>query len=86
MQYRDLASGNLQVLATEFCKVEVGVALDLFQELFPLSMHLFDLTLPVSCVSESFIEIKIKLNFIFTILSGVLKGFFHKKRSVKIKI
>ena len=86
MQYGDLASGNLQVLAIKFCKVKVGVALDLIKELFPLSMHLYDLILPVLCVSESFIEIKIKLNLICTILSGVLKGFFHKKRSVKIKI
>ena len=48
------------------------------------------LTLPVPCISKSCIEIKIKLNFIFTLLCGASKGFMKAfkapQRSVKIKI
>ena len=56
------------------------------------------LTLPAHCISESSAKTKINLNFIFTLLCGISKG-FHKKtlkafikpfeapqRSVKIKI
>ena len=32
------------------------------------------LTLPAPCISESFIEIKIKLKFFFTLLCGTSKG------------
>ena len=57
----------------------------------------FTLTLNVPCISDSCIEIKIKLNFYFTLLCGASKGFtkalkaFIKhfaapKRSLKIKI
>ena len=55
------------------------------------------LTPPAACISESCIEIKLNLNFIFTLLGGASKGFkkalkaFIKlseapRRSVKIKI
>ena len=30
---------NLQVSATKFCKVKMGIAPDLIKELFPLSAH-----------------------------------------------
>ena len=48
------------------------------------------LTLPAPCISGSCIEIKIKLNFFFTLLCGALKAFLKPfeapRRSVKIKI
>ena len=44
------------------------------------------LTLKDPIISESCIEIKNKLNFIFTLLCGASKGFEAPKRSVKIKI
>ena len=34
---------SLQVLATEFYKVKIGIALDLIKELFPLSTRAYDL-------------------------------------------
>ena len=57
----------------------------------------FELTLNVPCISESYIAIKIKLKFYFTLLCGPSKGFMKAfkafispfetpQRSVKIKI
>ena len=57
-----------------------------------------NLTLPVPCISESFIEIKIKLNFYFHISLWCIKRFYYgllglyikpfeaPQRSLKIKI
>ena len=43
-------------------------------------MLMIDFTLPVPYISENYIEIKIKLNYIFTFLCGASKGFIgpHK--------
>ena len=47
----------------------------------------FCLTLPVPCISETCIEIKIKLNFHFhTSFKAFIKPFEASQRSVKIKI
>ena len=47
----------------------------------------FYLTLPVPCISETCIEIKIKLNFHFhTTFKAFIKPFETPQRSVKIKI
>ena len=40
-------------------------------------MYYEDLTLPVLCISESFIEIKIKLNFYFHTSLRCLKRFYE---------
>ena len=40
------------------------------------------LTLPVPCISESCIEINIKLIFIFTLLCGTSKGFMKALKAL----
>ena len=50
----------------------------------------FMLTLNVVCISQSYIEIKINLNFNFTLICGASKAFMKPfeapQRRVKIKI